>query len=288
MGQGEHDRTGHGAGIRPTLRFWLTLYWGMAPARLSLTSSNPARSLPRAVREGVLVGDIHGLAIRKVIIPLSEVADQVGAWLLTHELYSQGNDFTSEDAKTPGHVGNSTLRSLWKGSPTTCEEGMDTIELYLLLKKGAPCGVIAWVRPEQPQEHWFDKRPDHPNHHPKWRVPVGRLGNLMAYLTPDIRGKGICRQVVRDLVMPRVRAEAQRHRQQGRIPLVGAADAMNSLVNDLGDLPVTPYLGLCRAMEDDLWRVIERQRMAPERRVREWGWLVERQACPRARPKLRA
>ena len=254
---------------------------------LTLPASATRARLPTEVSEGALVGYTHAGTIRRVVLPLDQVAGSIGPWLVAHGLYSQGNDFTSEDAKRPGHVGNSTLKMLLEGVPGNYSDGMETAELYILLNKGPPLGVVCWVRPQDSDLQWFDKRPDHPNHHPKWRVPVARLGNLMAFIAPQVRGQGVCNKIVREFIMPGMRMAAKQARQHGAIPLLGAADAMNHMAQKSCDIPVTEHLAPCRAMHDDLWRVLERQRMNPERSVREAAWLVDRQPCPKSRPKLR-
>ena len=254
---------------------------------LTLPASAARARLPTAVSEGTLVGETRAGTIRRVVLPLDQVAGSIGPWLVAHGLYSQGNDFTSEDAKRPGHVGNSTLKMLWEGVPGNYSEGMDTAELYILLNKGTPLGVVCLIRSQDSNPQWFYKRPDHLNHHPKWRVPVARLGNLMAFMAPQVRGQGACNKIVREFVIPGVRVAAKQARQHGAIPLLGAADAMNRMAQEGCDIPVTEYLAPCRAMYDDLWRIMERQRMNPERSVREVAWLVERQPCPKSRPKLR-
>lgn len=244
--------------------------------------------MPQVVRNGALVGDIQGFAVRKVSLPVVQLPEAVGPWLADHGLYSKGNDFTSDMARTPGHVGTSSFLALWEGRDTSCAKGMNQADLYVVLSKGRPVGVVAWVYTNQIEPIWFEKRPGHPNHHAKWRVPVARLGNLMAYMEPRLRGLGVCRTIVRDLILPSMRQQARIQHAQGRLPLVGAADAMNHVFTTTCDLPATSGLDLCRAMVDEVWRTLERARMWPERPGREAAWLVERQACPTKRPRQQA
>lgn len=240
--------------------------------------------MPQSVREGALVGDIQGLAVRKVSLSLTDIPHAVGPWLAEYGLYSKGNDFTSDLARMPGHVGTSSFLALWQGRPSSCAEGMDMADLYVVLRKGRPIGVVAWVHNTKLEDTWFEKRPNHPNHHAQWRVPVARLGNLMAYMKPTLRGQGVCRTIVRDLILPGLRQHARRQHAHGRLPLVGAADAMNHVFTTSCDLPTTSELTPCGAMVDEVWRMLERARMCPERPIREAAWLVERQACPTKRP----
>ena len=258
------------------------------PRTLSLKEGNLRTALPDCIKNATLAGSIEDLEIRKLALPIEHLSSEIGPYLLEHNLYSQGNDFTSEDAKAPGHIGNSTMKALWKGEATQSDEQMAQADIYLLLRKRQPVGVVIWLSPDPITEQPFVKHPKNMRHHPKQQLAVARMGNLMAYLHPPLRGQGICRFVVKQLLLPQLVRRASEQHSLGRIPLVGAADGMHTLFTSLSDIPTTQHLSYCLAMTDDVWRMVERQKMNPERTFKESRWLVPARACPQKKPRLRA
>lgn len=194
-----------------------------------------------------------------------ELAEGVGMWLIEHQLYSQGNDFTSELARSPGHVGNSTLLKLWGGKESGLEDIHDKADIWVLMRKGKPHGVITWFHQSDPQKEWFAQNPDHPRHNPKLMVPVGRVGYVMAFMKQEARGKGLVRKTLLQHVLPHVLDLAKHVRSNHAIPLLGAGDGMYGIMERYTDLPLTSHMRYCVAMRSDVWSVVRERRMYPER-----------------------
>jgi hypothetical protein len=238
-----------------------------------------------------------GVTVRRLQLDLGAAIGQgVGPWLIEHGLYSRGADFTSEMANVPGFIGSSTLRKLWEGKDSDYFEGMGQATLFVLLRKGKPEGVVAWVQPSHlphmthDDAVWFNKTPDHPHHLPKQRTKVMRLGHLMAFIQPHARGQGYCQRVIRELVRPELEILAQRAHALGAMPLLGASDAMGYIVGKHTTVPRTQYQTTCRAMIDDVWRLRTQAAMYPERSRPTDRWLGLAEAIPktkRAPNKLR-
>lgn len=234
-------------------------------ARKTLSLGSKARKPPRP-QGGSLVG-VHEdwMTIRYSAARGPELAQDIGNWLLEHGLHSKGNDFTSEWSKDPDHVGNSTLAKIWEGSACSLDEIYNHTEVWVLLKKGKPQGVVAWVHPRAHQQEWFPQDPGNPRHKPKSKVSVGRLGYVMAFINPQFRGIGLLRETLSRHVLPEIEHAAQTVREQGAIPLLGGGDAMFEILRNYSSIPLTSHMDMCRAMRSDLWQIITRRRMWPEK-----------------------
>ncbi len=223
---------------------------------------------------------VHRLDL-KIPIPWA-----VGRWLIHRSLYAKGNDFTSASAQNnPDYQGSSTLVRFWKGSIGSSTEGVKGVSLFILARKGVAQGVVCWTRTTLGEEvipsQWFDKQPGHPLHHPKERIEVARLGHIMAFMKPAGRKKGLIRRAVNDFIIPELLPLAEKCKKQGVTPLVGASDAMEIIVGEACDLPITPYLYVCSSMKNQLWATISKSRMYPDRDLSERKWLSEPQPVPK-------
>lgn len=207
--------------------------------------------------------EVHRLDLR---LPLPRAT---GRWLIRHGLYARGNDFTSEMSDAPGYEGNSTLKDLWQGKLDSRTTGMAGLRVFVLTRRGTPQGVVAWLHADTPGEPvpwaWFDKSPGHPNHRPKQRLPVARLGHVMAFLKPDHRKQGLVRRTLAECVVPSLESLGEACVDNGVMPVVGASDAMARLMRQSSALPVAQPLTVCQKMRDDVWAMITWAQMYPEK-----------------------
>ena len=190
----------------------------------------------------------------------------VGQWLLEHELFSKGNDFTSPLAETPSYVGTSTLRALWAGQEALEFSTADTVRLWVLSQHGQPQGVVVWTHSSQgPAALEIHEPTSHPNHHPKRTLPTAHLGGLMVFLKAPHRGQGLVQRTLQAHVLPEVLVAARKARQGDRMPFIAASDATVCLWEGVAHVPVVPHLAMCLQARRMLWDYHQQSRMFPER-----------------------
>ena len=228
--------------------------------------------------------NVHGFEIE---LPLRT---PLGRWLLEEGLFSQGNDFTSMWNDSPNYVGDSTLKKMWQGVSTNRMREFKHAQVWVLAHEGLPQGVIVRTCPDRTEplpQQWFERPVYQMNRNPTERVNVTRLGHVMAFVKKPSRGLGLVRQALEDLVMPGVEADARQCVTEGAMPVIGASDALFSLVGKITAVPVVSYLDVCQAMRADVWSVIDKAEMHPEKTFRFSPYLVPGEACPKPAPKRR-
>lgn len=197
---------------------------------------------------------VLGYRVRHLDID-GDIPATLGKWLLEHELYSSGNDFTNSWAEDPDYKGNSVLKSIWSGNPSRKMEGMVGMGLWLITKGDSPVGVAAWAKTTtcaQVPLTWVDEVPRHMNHHPKKRLPVGLLGHVMCYLKQEHRGLGLMKTALKQMA-PSINAMACQAKYQGLMPFLAASDATHFLMEPLTDTPLADTMQMSRKLRQDIW-----------------------------------
>ena len=213
----------------------------------------------------------------------------VGAWLIRKGLYARGSDFTSAWAETPNYQGNSTLKQMWKGVWSSRTSEFDRAQVWVLVRKDVPQGVVVRTHPSSIEEgaalQWFERPVYHMGRRPTERVQVARLGHVMAFVKPAHRRQGLVRRTLMDFVVAGVEADASMSVKQGALPIIGASDALFPLLGKLSGVPTVQYLGVCQAMRSDVWSLIDKAAMYPERTFPFSPYLVPGEPCPKPERK---
>lgn len=236
--------------------------------RKTLTLSRNVKPTPSQPSGGVLVGvGEQGWSVVRYEERRGEgLAQGVGRWLLDEGLYSSGNDFTSERAKNPSHIGISAMKNLWEGNASSLDEIFFFARIWVAMKGGRPQAVVALFHPRPGDGRGiFYRKPRHQSQGPGQQVQVERIGHLMAYVRPEHRQKGLLRWVMSNYILPEVEERARQARSEGAIPLVGASDALGKVMANYTDLPVTEHMEYCPEMNHDIWRIIRQREVAYEK-----------------------
>lgn len=212
----------------------------------------------------------------------ANLSQGVGKWLLDEGLYSSGNDFTSENAKDPKYIGVSAMRNLWEGNPSCLDDKFTAVRIWTVVKNQKPEAVVALFHPGKAGgREIFYNNPNHLTSDTVQQVPVDRIGHLMAYVRPHSRQQGLLRWVLSSCVLPEIENRARRIRAGGAIPLLGGSDAMGKLLANYTDLPITGQMEYCPEMNYDIWSIIRKRAMMPERVHGVDQYLVEPQTFRR-------
>ena len=211
-----------------------------------------------------------------------KLSQGVGKWLLDEGLYSSGSDFTSENAKDPKYIGVSAMKNLWKGNPSCLDDKFSAVRIWTVVKKQKPQAVVALFHPGKAGgREVFYNNLNHPISAPVQQVPVDRIGHVMAYVRPPCRQQGLLRWVLSSCVLPEIENRARKIRAGGAIPLLGGSDAMGRLLANYTDLPITGQMEYCPEMNHDLWSIIRKRAMMPEKVHGVDQYLVEPQIFKR-------
>lgn len=215
------------------------------------------------------------------------VPSDIGQWLLSHQLFAEGNDFTSGWAENPKYVGNSFLRQMWLGNEGRCTQGATQLSAWIITQDLKPVGIVAWLRTDTPEgipRTWIDDVPTNASHYPKQRIPAAILGHLMCYQKADHRGKGLIKQILTGIT-PELETLAEQSKSQGNMPLVVANDATHKIMDQLTDIPLVEEMDLCRKLRADVWQLWTKVHMYPEWNDARGSYLVDPQPWPRPAPK---
>lgn len=222
--------------------------------------------------------------VHRQALPLP-VPPAVGQWLLEHELFSQGNDFTSPMADRPNYVGTSTFKTMWTGQSAMEFSDADALRLWVLSQHGQPKGVVAWCHSAQgPTTMDIDEPTSHPNHRSKRSLATVHLGGLMVFLKAPHRGQGLIRRTLQAHVLPEVLVAARKARQEKRMPFIAASDATVCLWEGVSHVPIVSHLVMCRQVRQTVWDYHQQARMFPERKLPFREFLVAPQALTVAAP----
>ena len=152
---------------------------------------------------------------------------EFGQWALAHKLHSRGSDFTSafRDHRNPGQ---SALRKLWAGTPSQAHKAASA---WVLIFDDQPVGVCAW-------EKTF--------HNGQWQegslVSDKRfacIGRVSLWMSPHLRGKGWMGGLIREVVAPSMRDEAQLF-PKSATPFIRATDAAEQIMKRNAKILVIP------------------------------------------------
>lgn len=234
----------------------------------------------------------NGWTVHRLTTPMPIPSD-VGKWLLEHQLYAEGNDFTSDYAKEdPDYVGKSLLKRFWKGEKNRVNLQATAMDLWVLAKDGVPQGVVSWMRTDTPGEPFkILPTPEyraHPNHKPREQIPAASLGAFMLYMKKEHRGAGLMRQTVMHFVAPEMLAIARQCRAQGGFPFIAAKDAAAALLEKTTHVPLVDELAPCMARDSSIWDFWTQAVCWPELRTTHHEFLMPPVKLPvKARKKQR-
>lgn len=231
----------------------------------------------------------HGYQAHRMDIPFP-VPAEIGQWLLAHQLFAQGNDFTSDWAKdNPDYKGNSFMKNLWMGVEGRASQDATRLSVYILSKDNHPVGIVAWLRTDTPEgapRIWIDDVPNNASHYPKQRIPAAILGHLMCYQKRGHRGKGLIKDTI-NLFMHELSLLAIHAKEEGNMPLVVANDATHNIMNALTHIPLVEEMDVCQKLRRDVWHMWRELRMRQkDSDPRSW-FLVEPQPWPKPTRRMR-
>lgn len=218
---------------------------------------------------------VDGWAVHQLSVGFP-VPPSVGQWLIRQGLYARGTDFTSGFADQLGYAGHSTLKELWSSHTGSRTEGMAGLHIYVLTRRDIAQGVVCYAHADTPEN---------PTHAPKERLPVARLGHVMAFLKKPYRKQGLVRRTVQDFVLPHAETLAEQCVRIGVMPVLGGSAAMAKMLKTITALPLVTDLTVCRGMRDEVWSMVNRARMYPERKHPSGRYLAMPQPVPPATKK---
>lgn len=125
----------------------------------------------------------------------------IGAWLLEHKVYAQGQDFSGFAADDDSRQINSRLKRHWQGKepyrmPWTHLTGWVWVD-----PAGTPQGVAVWEH-SAPEISWLPEIPCHPCKYPRKDLAVADGGGLGLFLSAAHRGKGLMRHLMDKVIRP--------------------------------------------------------------------------------------
>lgn len=183
--------------------------------------------------------------------------DRIGDLFLKGEIYSQGNDFTNENSKTPDYCGVSTMKRIWNRE--SIEYLADTKEVLItsIWHDGYLQGAFIWLKPFEDNDVnivELDEVPKQSNYKPKFKLPVAPLGSLMTFLKKEYRGNGIMKEALETEIMPSLLLALNKAKEINAFPIIKASDACLEMVKKLEVIPTSStFNARSLKFKSDVW-----------------------------------
>lgn len=201
--------------------------------------------------------DDHQIYRARVSYPLT---NDIGQWLIEHELFASGNDFTGERFEDPNAIGISRLKRVWGNEDMKTTEGANGLDLLLMVHNNKPVGIAAWLHTHHEQNPLLldiPHLPDHPLHKPKKAMDAVMLGQVMVYLKKAYRGQGWVKKALEHNWVNEWHTWAAWSQGQGRLPLLTAVDASANMIEQISSVPCVADMTLCQRLRRQTWRLWE-------------------------------
>lgn len=215
-----------------------------------------------------------------VILP-----QELGQWLIEHNLYAVGNDFTSERAQEdPQYQGRSTLKRLWENTQL-CDGVNNQLNIFVIATDNDICGVVVWLKPSNTSDGHqnMDEVRNNILHKPRKSIAVCHLGQLMAYVKPQYRQKGWIKGVFSHLNTCFTNLAQQAH-TVGKMPIICGQDACAHILKATTQLPVVTDLNMCLRLRQDIWSIWTSSLLEKKSNINQ-KWIVPPHLLRIPRPK---